>query len=298
MDHNFVFNTLSLPAESSATAFTLLLDTMKGMLAVGTDDDRRALYSDQSLDLNSCIIAPDTTYANFLTQLGLIEEQDLQLALMEVDDKTPMVDFVTDEQFLEIASAAYYFPDEAYTGSIDILAMAWYLDATLLSVGTTAKWCANEVEFVEFASGKHVIAASFLRNISSFKHGCVLNQQYETISCKPIAETFLTCCFSANFLTWVDGLAADLQSRIRGKLALAEAKKFQGGKPLFDTLTGSDAKGLREMRFSAVQGGAVRILFDLLPTGKYAILVGFVKKSNSEGYEQAIKSALTLLKGM
>lgn len=296
MDHNFVFNTLSLPAKSAAIAFTLLMDTMKGMLAVGADDDRRAVYSDQTLDLNSCIIAPDTTYADFLTQLDTIGEQDLQLALMEVDDKTPMFDFVTDEQLEEIASVAYYFPDEAYEGSIDILAMAWYLDATLLSVGTTEKWCANEVEFVEFTSGKPMIGGAFLRNISSFKHGCFLNQQYETISCKSIAETFLTCCFSADFLTWVDGLAADLQSRIREKLALAEAKKFQGGKPLFDTLASAD--GLREMRFSAVQGGAVRILFDLLPTGKYAILVGFVKKSKSEGYEQAIKAAQTLLRGM
>ena len=81
----------------------------------------------------------------------------------------------------------------------------------------------------------------------------------------------------------------DLKARIYDKLLLADMKKFQGGKPLFDTL--NDADGLREMRFSAVQGGAVRILFGALSGQKYGILVGFIKKSDDEGYTSAIKLA-------
>ena len=60
----------------------------------------------------------------------------------------------------------------------------------------------------------------------------------------------------------------------------------------------STADGIRELRFSAVQGGAVRILFGQLPDGKQAILVGFVKKSDSEGYPKAIPTAKELLSEM
>lgn len=295
MDHNFVLNTLSLPATSAQIAFDLLLDSMKGLIAVGTPDDRRALYTDQQPDIGSCVIAPDTTWRDFLAQLDQIDEQDLQLALYEIEDKTPMLDFVSDEQFNKIASSAYYFPDEAYTGSIDILALAWELDATLLSIATAEKWHASEIAFAEFSIDKHSTAPSWLRNLSCREHGFALNKRLFALLNQSLKDTFASCEFSADFLEWVNGLAADLQTRIRIKLALAESKQFQGGKPLFDTLTGNDAAGLREIRFSAVQGGAVRILFDFLPVGKPAILVGWIKKSNSDGYPSAISLAKKLL---
>lgn len=296
MDHNFVFNTLCLPAKTTDDAFRFLLDTMKGMLAVGADNDRHVVYSDHQPDLNSCIVAPNYTYGNFVSQLETIGEQDLQLALMEIDDKTPMLDFITEEQFVDIAAVAYYFPDEPYSTSIDILAMAWHLDATLLSIGTAAKWCVSEIEFAEYAQNSPLTGSSYLRNISCEEQGMAFWRQYVRDINKPFDEAFLTCRFSDDFMKWIKELSDDLQVRIRDKLTLAEAKKFQGGKPLFDTLT--DADGLREMRFSAVQGGAVRILFGPLSFDKQAILVGFVKKSNSEGYPHAIKSALSLFAQM
>ncbi len=298
MDHNFVLNSLSFPAANAQIAFDLLLDSMKGLIAVGTPDDRRALYSDQQPGIGHCVIAPDTTWHDFLAQLNQIDEQDLQLALLEIEDKTPMFDFVSDDQIEKIASVAFYFPDEAYTGSIDILAMAWELDAILLSIATAEKWCASEIAFAQFTTAKHPTEHSWFRNLSCRAHGLALNRQLLDLLNKSLVETFKTCHFSEHFLDWVNQLAADLQARIRVKLALAESKQFQGGKPLFDTLTGDDAAGLREIRFSAVQGGAVRILFDFLPSGKPAILVGWIKKSNSDGYTSAIIAAKPLLKAM
>jgi hypothetical protein len=289
MDHNFVFNTISLPASDAGAAFSLLLDATKGMLAVGSGNDRYALYADNEPDLQSYEVTAGYTYGDFLDELARHNEDDLRVALLEIDDKSPMLEFISEGQFQEIASTAFYFPEEPYETSIDILGIAWYLDATLLSIGTSEKWRAPEVEFAEFTEGTPSTGNSYLRNVSCQGHGISLRAQFEPARDVPLSDIFLTCRFSDRFLEWDNSLPLDLKRRIRNKLTLAEEKKFLGGKPLFDTLTGAD--GLREMRFSAVQGGAVRVLFGSLPNNNHAVLVGFIKKSDGEGYSEAITSA-------
>lgn len=291
MDHNFVFNKLSIPTANRNNAYNLLLGCVKGMIAVGSSDDRVAIYSD---DLHDCQIAPDYYYRDFISQLGDNHESDLQLALLEIDDKTPMLDFLSDDIVNEIASSTFYFPNEAYTGSIDILAIAWHLDATLLSIATTDIWQKNEVEFAKYSEGQPSSGSSYLRNISCKEHGDAIRQQYLAVAETPLEELFPMCIFSVDFLEWIRQLPKDVFNRIVDKMALADAKQFQGGEPLFNTL--HDADGIREIRFSAVQGGAVRILFRALSENRSAILFGFIKKSDNEGYKDAINSAKANLK--
>lgn len=286
MEHNFVLNTLSFPATSKEDAYRLLLDSAKGMLAVRSRKDRITMYSD---GLNICPLGPDYYYRDFLSQLGEHHENDLQLALMEIDDKTPMFDFLSEEHFNEIASSTFYFPSEAYNGSVDILAMAWHLDATLLSIATADKWRGNEVEFAEYNEGQPSTGRSYLPNISCEEHGNLIRQQYQFEAETPLVELFQQCLFSQDFLEWVYQLPKDVFNRVVNKVTLANAKQFQGGKPLFETLHNAD--GIREMRFSAVQGGAVRILFRVLSGDRPAILFGFIKKSDNEGYDEAIQAA-------
>jgi len=290
MEHNFVFNTLSFPATSQEDAYRLLLDSVKGMLAVRSNKDRIAMYSD---DHNNCPLGPDYFYRDFISQLGEHHEDDLQLSLMEIDDKTPMLDFLSDDLFNKIASSTFYFPSEAYDGSVDVLAMAWHLEATLLSIATTDKWRENEVEFAKFSEGQPSTGSSYLRNISCEEHGNIIGQQYLVEAESPLEELFPRCLFSQDFLAWVYQLPKDVLKRVVNKVALANAKQFQGGEPLFNTLHNAD--GIREIRFSAVQGGAVRILFRVLSDNRSAILFGFIKKSDNEGYDEAIESAKTNL---
>lgn len=293
MEHNFVFNTLSFPATSKEDAYRLLVDSAKGMLAIRSDKDRIAMYSD---DHNNCPVGPDYYYRDFILQLGEHHEVDLQLSLMEIDDKTPMLDFLPEELFNEIASSTFYFPNEAYDGSVDVLAMAWHLDATLLSIATADKWRENEVEFAKFIEGQPSTGSSYLRNISCEEHGNTIRQQYLDAAETPIEELFPRCLFSQDFLAWVRQLSKDVLNRVLNKITLADAKQFQGGEPLFNTLHNAD--GIREIRFSAVQGGAVRILFRVLSGNRSAILFGFIKKSDNEGYDEAIESAKTNLNRM
>lgn len=295
MDHRFVLNSLSFPAEDAGTATKLLIDAARGMLHVVMDDDRCALYADVTPSISSFSLAPDFSYGDFLDELGSRGEQDLQLALLEIEDKSPALDFLAGDELEELARECFYFPNTPYSGSIDIIALAWHLDAALLSIPTSDKWINGQVEFAKYVEGNPDTAPSFLSNISCCAHGIALGAALrdEGVS---LSVRFPECRFSDQFLQWEGGLPTDLRRRVGAKLSLADAKEFKGGEPLFKPL--KDAKGMRELRFSAVQGGAVRIIFDQLPDGKQAILVGFVKKSNSEGYAEAISTAEKLLREM
>lgn len=295
MDHYFVFNALSFPAGDAATAIRLLIDAARGMLQVGGDDDRFALYADVTHPLSRFVIAPDFSYGDFLKELEHRGEQDLLLALLEIEDKSPALDYLADDELDELASQCFYFPDAPYAGSIDIIALAWHLDAALLSIATSDRWNNGQVEFAKYIEGDTNTAPSYLNNISCRAHGerlgAALRNEGQSLSMR-----FPGCQFSGQFLQWESDLPADLRRRVAAKFALADAKQFQGGEPLFKTL--KDAEGIRELRFSAVQGGAIRILFDQLPDGKQGILVGFIKKSDSEGYSEAISTAKELLNKM
>lgn len=295
MDHYFVLNALSFPAVDAATATSLLIDAARGMLHVGIDDDRYALYADVTPDLSRFELAPDFSYGDFLNELEHRDERDLQLALLEIEDKSPALDFLTGDELEELARECFYFPDAPYNGSIDIIALAWHLDAALLSIASSDRWLNGQIEFSKYVEGNTNTAPSFLNNVSCRAHGVELGVALRNEG-RSLSMRFPACRFSDQFLQWESDLPADLRRRIGAKLSLADAKQYQGGEPLFKTL--KDADGMRELRFSAVQGGAVRILFDQLPDGKQAILVGFVKKSDSEGYSEAIPTAKKLLSDM
>lgn len=76
--------------------------------------------------------------------------------------------------------------------------------------------------------------------------------------------------------------------RVREKLQLSHQRAFQGGKPLFESLAGTS--GFREIRFHAFAGGAIRILFKT-HGDQCAILTGFIKKSDNDGYAEHIPIA-------
>jgi hypothetical protein len=291
MNHNFVLNLLSFPAKNSEEGYALLYTSLKGMLAVGKGEDRFSLYCDRVSQLQEVVIANGYTFREFLESLSAKGEEDLLLALLEIDDKTPMLDHLSDEELEEIAGTSFYFPDEEYQGSVDILAVAWRADGTLLSIATERKWTLSEIAFAQYVGGK-TTGVCYVRNVSCHQHGLEINAQYGAIERTNLVELYPNCIFSAEFLEWHESLAADLKSRVAEKLSLAYRKNFQGGEPLFKTL--DNAGGMREIRFSAVQGGAVRILFGALQKSKQAILVGFVKKSDNEGYTAAISKGSTL----
>lgn len=294
MQTNFIFNHLSLPAADKVSGHAALLDAMKGMLAYLNLGDRPIIYGDGKTKLSDFEIAKDYRFGDFINELEKIDP-DLQLTLFEIEDKTPMLDFLNEDQINSIANQAFYFPDEGYATTIDILGVAWELDAVLLSLNTSKRWSEYEVCFAKH-SETPMLGYSYLDNISKKSHGEYFFDERKKLSEKGLIESFPTCKFSDEFIEWTNGLASNLLGKVKGKLSLAAAKQFSGGGPLFDSLENAD--GMREVRFSNTEGGAVRIIFKDLTDKKHAILFGFIKKSDNDGYDQAIIASRKILKKM
>lgn len=294
MDHNFFLNHHSLPAQSSEAAYSMLFDACQGMLSFRIQtDDRIFLFYDEpgKKGIGQCLLAKDYTYQNFLDSLSSCGEQDLCLFLLECEDKSPAIDQdeFNDNVLEEMASWSCYLPgNTAYNGNLDALCMANCLEprAVLLSLPTKPEWSDVLVNALILKNNREEPFS--LSNISKQEHGIYWHNHFKESLAKSLADLYPTCTFSPLFIQWFNDLDKNNQRRIKDKLSLAVDCSFQGGKPFFDSLEASE--GLREIRFYAVAGGAVRILFKMRDR-QCAILTGFIKKNNSEGYDVQIPIA-------
>jgi hypothetical protein len=209
-----------------------------------------------------------------------------------LEDKSPALDHLDSETLDDIASYSFYMPDHPAPKHADTFSLAYFLDAILLSINTAPQWANHQVTIARVADdGRYIDEKLALHHIATQTHGLQLFQQFSQDDIKAVcAQAVMT----AEFVTWYQELIAENKRRVLDKCKLACERHFQGAKPLFDSLTNSD--GIREIRFSAYSGGAIRILFKAMSDTKHAILLGFIKKSNSEGYDENIPKAEKLFR--
>ena len=101
MDHAIVLNNNSFPADSREEAVSLFEDALRGVLELNTGSDRFIFYLDSNdSGLSSFYLSDGFTYSDFVDGLS---DFDLKLFLLEVDDKSPSLDFLTEEQLEEMA---------------------------------------------------------------------------------------------------------------------------------------------------------------------------------------------------
>ena len=298
MDHNFCFNSLSLPAPNPKEAYKLLIDAFLGMLEINSGEDRFFLYyadKNNTALPDSLLTEEGYTYSNFLDDLFTNNEIDLYSFIVEIEDKSPALDHLieSDDILERLTDFNYYIPDEAGTTGKDILAITWFLNSHLLSLNTKAIWAHLNVSIARFNDTLHKQEEINVYNISCLEHGKLLYEKWKQEAEKPLQDLCPHCIFSDSFLQWYDDLGDENRRRVKEKLILGEQRRFQGGKPLFDTL--KDAVNLREIRLNSYPGGAIRILFKTVPENKQIILIGFTKKSAHEGYETNIFQALKIL---
>ena len=156
----------------------------------------------------------------------------------------------------------------------------------MLSILTDDKWDDHKVKIARTIDGEFLDEELWLNNIARVEHGQVIADLFSSIDLDAICgEHFVTDYFKE----WFGELTKENKRKVVDKLVLSCGLNFEGGKPLFDSL--KNAKGVREMRLSAYSGGAIRILFKALGGGKQAVLTGFIKKDDAEGYNQEIKKA-------
>ncbi len=287
-------NPNSFPAASAEQAYQLFEDSWQGVLALYQSGDRYLLYLDtlSNDNLYDFCLAESFTYDDFLNRLMMRGERDLYSFLTQLEDKSPALDHLDAETLDDIASYSFYMPDHPVPKHADTFSLAYFLDAILLSINTTPQWANHQVTIARVADdGRYIDEKLALHHIATRTHGQQLFQQFSQDDIKAVcAHAVMT----AEFVTWYQALIAENKRRVLDKCKLACERHFQGAKPLFDSLTNSD--GIREIRFSAYSGGAIRILFKAMSDTKHAILLGFIKKSNSEGYDENIPKAEKLFR--
>lgn len=285
MDHVICINTNSLPASDAYIGNELFADAIQGVLALNSGSDNFTFYLDcNSGTLNELEISNGYTYQDFI---DAEVDQDIKLFLYEIEDKSPALDSLTEEQIEELTEFSYYIPNQPLDENTDVFGLAWMLSGYLLSINTQDKWNQSTIDICRYdENGQFVNEPLMLRNISSQDHG---NTHYQTLNQLDIRGLIGKHKITDKLLAWFDELSKENQLRVADKLTLSCRRNFQGGKPLFETL--EDEDGIREIRISAYTGGAIRILFKHLKEEQQAILCGFIKKSNNEGYKAALKIA-------
>jgi len=288
MDNTVCLNSNSFPADNLDIAYELFNDSLQGLLNLNTGTDRYILYYDNpnSEPLDHLKLAEQFSYTEFKAKLLAQGEQDLFLFLDELEDKSPAMDFLSDEVMDDLGIYSFYMPGYAIANNTDIFGLTWFLQAVMLSINTDEQWNIHKIAIARTDDGQFIDEELSISNIASCEHGQLLYDEFTHVDINNICDK---CILTDEFIDWYEDQTDENRHRVIEKLSLSSDKEFQGGKPLFETLTNAD--GLREIRFSAYSGGAIRILFKALGGSKQAILVGFIKKSDSEGYEFNIKKA-------
>lgn len=290
MDHILCLNTNSFPAESAEQASVLFEDALQGVLELNSGGDRYTMYLDsiQQSDLDGFLLAKSFTFSDYKEQLLINQDMDLYLFLLELEDKSPALDYLEQEILDDIFNYSFYMPSQPSLDFPDVLSLAYFLNANLLSINTSEQWKHEQIHISRVTdNGQFIDERLILNHISKAEHGKILYESLQHVDLRDVSESNV---LSDEFLAWYEELSIENKSRASEKYKLACERCFDGGEPLFKTLT----DGLREIRFSAYPGGAIRILFKRLKGGNQAILVGFIKKSNTAGYDENMPKALEI----
>ena len=292
MDHIVCLNSNSFPAANSDKAYGLFNDSLQGLLALNTGADRYMIYHDSSASepLAEFQLSQAFTYSDFKEKLRDKGEDDLFLFLEEFEDKSPAIDFLSDDIVDDLGCYSFYMPQYAAVKYPDVFGIAWFVPAILLSIYTDEQWNSHKISIARASDdGQYIDEELTIKNIARYEHGQSLHHEFHQIDIKNVCKASM---LTNDFVSWYEEQTKDNKVRIQDKLKLACERQFNGGTPLFDNLKNAD--GLREIRFSAYPGGAIRILFKALGNSKHAILVGFIKKNNNEGYVENIAIAKAL----
>lgn len=288
--HQFIWNTASFSDATDANVYCLFEEALRGLVQIPAAGETAELYCDDATPLLKRQISPSRSVGDFVAHLEATGEQDLAMILAEIDDKANAVYSLPFERLDHLAKSSYYFNSLPYSTSIDYLALAADLDGVLFSVASAKHWESHEVEVGRVLDEKAAGEPGFILsvcNIATAKRILdLVSPASETVSLDDLVPG---CVISKELLEWFDRLDLENQRISRRKLSLAHGRKFQGGEPLFKTLNGGE--GMREVRYKAFPGGAARILFGALENGKIALLRGFIKKSDNEGYTENVPAA-------
>lgn len=284
MDHIICINENSFPAADNLTASSLFLDALHGALELQGIGERFAFYLDAD---NGCLldfeIASSFSFDNFLDHIG---DADIRSFIYEVEDKSPAIDYLTEGQLEEVTEFTYYMAEHAADKKPEVYGISSVLGGYLLSIKTEERWFGEKIVVSRLDSDNKYIEDDLeVKNLSCYEHGIHYSDLASKLDIEKLLEEHE---YTKDFVNWFYSLNSLNQWHVYQKIKLACARTFSGGRPLIDTL--DDADGLKEIRIKTPEN-AIRVLFKSYKENKQAILFGFTKKANREGYSEAIEKA-------
>jgi hypothetical protein len=296
MVFSLFFNHLSLPASNEDKAYTLLFETFQGVLHlnINQDEDELFIYFDGN-NFDNCTLAENFTYADFKTKLDHENELDLLDFIQDIEDKSPFIEYISDERLDELAELTAYFKDRPMgICNMDIFNLAWLENGIMLSLATEKLWQDYTISFFLSREGKHEPANCQVYNISKENHADLILEA--------LKENIYDFCpnvrFDDYFVNWYNECKKEDKNKIKNMLKHCCNNNFQLGRPVIDTLNDPEFSQMKEIRVgnAHAQSGKIRLFFAMDSNRKANILIGFIKHSND--YSDYIKIADSLFKSL
>jgi hypothetical protein len=288
VDHSLFFNHLSLPANDYVEAYSKLFDAFQGVLCLNQGNDRFLLYFDGE-NLDTCELANGFTYGDFKRRLNDNQEVDLLLFIYEIEDKTPSMVYLNDDNFEYLCNVTLYIKDKPYK-NMDIFGHAFLQNGIMLSLGTHILWCNHLIEFCCLEKGSYIPLICNVDNISNKVNGiAIVNKWYYNIE-----EICCEALFTDQFLSWFNELNSEDKDKTKRILTHCYEYSFNLGRPLIDTLNGSRFPNMKEIRVGSSYGqsGKIRVLFAMDTNRMANVLIGFIKHSNDYSEQIALADSL------
>ncbi|GHV96219.1 hypothetical protein AGMMS50293_25390 [Spirochaetia bacterium] len=287
MNYEFCLNPLSLPAAAKDDANTFLTEIFRGIAGLPLAESVVTLYSEKKLDETE--VSSGWTYYDFKSSLINTNEIDLAGFVLELEDKSPFLEFVTDEEFLKLADYDLrLFETTPLNGSeSDIIRFACLHEAILISFPTADIWKKDSLPVAITNISTREVDEISLLNIfnTSVEHIIPQDNWKDGLSANII--------FAEEFDAWFSSLQQKNQIHMANLIGRADKMNFAGTDKQTKLILGS-SMAIREWRGGCPMGGSGRIRFFYKSTaGKIYILCGFIKTNND--YEAEIRVAEGIL---
>ena len=154
MEHLICINTNSFPAGSTDAAKEMFTDAIEGILELNEGEDRFTFYLDtpDNSSLAEFELADGYTFEEYTKDIES-SNMDLYAFLLEVEDKSPAIESVSDDVFESISTYSFYVKGSAVDRFCDVFSFAWFMSATLLSLNTDEKWSRESINVIRTESG-------------------------------------------------------------------------------------------------------------------------------------------------
>lgn len=286
MDYQFCLNTFCLPANNSQDAYSLFILSLYGVLELGTPGKDCFLLFFDGDDIDICSLAPGFSYLDFKCELNKNREIDLLQLLIEMQDKTPAFDTVSEEVLDEISKVTSFLPHKALDGNFDLLFLAFIQNWILLSLPTDHTWEHSAVSFQYYIDNGHYETAD-IENVASVIHGKEIRKRREF----KIIDIIPNATISNDFMSWFESLRDEDRGKIANIFRYCNSIGFESRRPIIGKIDGSKITNLKEICVGNPHGqkGKIRVLFTRDSERKVVILSGFIK--HSDDYTEPIRRA-------